>query len=379
MGFWRKIFLFGALIVASILLQTMAPSIGQIEVGLLGYGFQIQNYALITTILILIFSLSILMSVFRLFRRCFIWTSGGRRTDEEVANSIATLILTDDHEFSSLAMKTTVPSHLQIIKTAIILLRGNDKIEILDETSVHIVNIHIIKRQIQKLLHQRDIVKSIGLVEKALDKYSRFATVIQDEIFEVAMISKENNIKFHFDPRKFKYNLSSSFAEKYYVSIALLEFRLEHSDEIKLKILEKVFYGYPANCHVAVAFLDYILEHEHDDHTDKKIIDIIGQVFVLNPNRIFADYLLKVNRKDLFEVAQKIVQSVSETNIERAWFMLIISTKLHLLAKAKEIIKQHIVDSIHAPELAKFYVQNCAELSKDAEILEIIKQVCNGD
>jgi predicted regulator of amino acid metabolism with ACT domain len=234
-------------------------------------------------------------------------------------------------------------------------------------------------QNIQKLLRQKDIAKGIGLVEKALDKYARYAAVIQDEILEVAMISKENNIKFYFDPKKFKYNLSSSFIEKYYISIALLEFNLEHSDEIKFKILEKVFYEYPANCRVATTFLDFILERWHDDHMDKKIIDIIERVFALNPSRVFANYLLKVNRKDLFEVAQRIVQTVAETNIERAWFMLIISTKLHLLAKAKEIIIQHLGDNIHASDLAKFYVENYTELSKDAEILESVKKICDEE
>ncbi|MDR2598595.1 MAG: hypothetical protein LBC25_02650 [Holosporales bacterium] len=377
MGFWRKAFLFGVVIVSSVLLQTIAPSIGQIEISLPGYGFQIQNYALITALLVLIFFWIILRAIYKLLLRCFSWTSGNK-TDEEIANSIATLILADDHEFLSMTMRTTLPPRLQIIKTALILLRGNNKLEVTDETAVQIVNIHIIKRHIQKLLHQRDIIKSIELVEKALNKYARYAAVIQDEILEVAMISKENNIKFHFEPRKFKYSLSSSFIEKYHTSIALLEFHLEHNDETKCKIIEKVFHEYPANHRVATTFLDFIIERGHDDHTDKQIIDIIGQIFALNPNRVFANFLLKVNRKDLFEVAQKIVQPLAETNIERAWFMLIISTKLHLLAKAKEIIGQHLGDSIHAFDLARFYVQNYVELSKDAEIFETIKRICDG-
>ncbi|MDR1034877.1 MAG: hypothetical protein LBL32_03005 [Holosporales bacterium] len=376
MRFWERTFLFGAIILASILLQVLAPSIGYVEVNLSGYCVQIQNYALITGLLVVIFTCGILKAVYRLGRRCFIWIFGNR-TDGGAANSMAALILADKHEFLPLAMRTMVPNHLRIIKTAIILLRESDKFEVMEETDVQIVNIHIIKQHIRKLLRQRDIAKSIKLIERALGRYARYVTVIQDEILEVAVNSKKNNIKFYFDPRRFKYNLASSFVEKYYVSLALLEFSIEHNNEAKLKVLEKVFSNYPSNYGVAITLLEFILEHEQTDSLNKKVIDIIKQVFALNPNRTFANYLLKVNRKDLFEVAQTIVQPVAETNIERVWFMLIISIKLHLLAKAKEIIRQYLADKMYIADLSQYYVQNYSELSQDSEIIEIITEICN--
>jgi hypothetical protein len=364
------------IIAASILLQVVAPSIGRVEISLLRYGAQIENYALITTLLIAVFAWCTLKSICLWIWRSLRLGSKKKIDDKKAADAIATLILSDDYEFLPLAMKTTIPAHLQVVKTAVLLFRGCDKIEATtEETAPQIVNINIMKRNIQKLLKSGDIVKSIALVRKATDKYTRYATIIKDEILEIALLSRENGIKFNFDPSKFKYNFSRSFMEEYCVSIALLEFRLEHNNDAKLKILEKIFSNYPANSKVAITLLDFITEQGHSDATDKKIISIIKQAFALNPNRILAYYLLKVNRKDLFEVAQTIVSTVIDTNIDKVWFMLIVSTKLNLVAKVKEIIKHHLFDQNCVDDLSKFYIQNHEILSKDGEIVEIIGEI----
>jgi hypothetical protein len=388
MKYRTKFFSLVLCIVGCIILQAYAPSIGKIDIDCAGLIAHIEIYAVIASILIIFCSWITLKSILFAIYNCPLWRH--KRTDEEIANILASLILSEDREFTQRVSKIEVPRHLQVIKTSITLLRWSDdnKIEITDSAEVDIVNVHIIKRDLREYLRQGKVIESIKLANKAIDKYPKHTPIVRDEILEVALLAKRNQIGFRFDPRKFKYNLDPQFIEKYYVSVQLLEFHLEYKPEIQIKILEKAFDNYPANLNIVINFLEIITIQDVSDEMNTKIIDIIKRAFPLNPNRIMAYYLLKTDRKDLFEIVQTIVsfptEILNDSNgsmpydiIEKAWFMLIISTKLNLISKAREIIKLYLADQMNAADLAKFYVQNHNVLSKDEGINELIRETCN--
>jgi hypothetical protein len=90
-----------------------------------------------------------------------------------------------------------------------------------------------------------------------------------------------------------------------------------------------------------------------------------------NPNREFASYLLSLHRKDIFEVVQEMTSSIDNNNIEKLWLLLIISTKMEFISKAKEIIKK-ILEIDNTNDIFKFYIENEDLLSKDKGIVKLL-------
>lgn len=368
MKFWKKFWLFVLSIIIVSFLHIYTKDIGKIEFSLANKEITVGLYVISIAILSFWFSCFIIKSFFTWIISLFVKD----KSAEEIRsiNELAKLIVSSDYDISQNIEKISVIESMSVLKTAIILKQNIKTNRYIEKAGIPAVDIHILKRDLQDLIKKQDLKNSINLVEKILKKYTEYVNLVRDEILEISKLAKLNDIHFNFDPRKFKYNLPKSFIEKYLISLDMMDFEKESNPEAKLKIIERIYKNYPHNIFVANVFLDFI----EPSNNSKKIIEIIKASFELRPDRNFAYNLIKTGRKDVFEVAQEISQNVSDNNIEKLWFLLIIATKLGFVQKSKELIKK-IYDNDETDEIFRFYVENQTELSKDSEIIEILKGI----
>ncbi|MDR1234124.1 MAG: hypothetical protein LBJ92_03215 [Holosporales bacterium] len=371
MRFWTACLVYIIIISTCLILQSYSPSIGEISISVLQYNVVIEVYAFISAIFAALFIYYIVKSFILWASGLSIWSTATR--ERIITEELAEAIITDNHSSSKLA-NLNVPDRLNIIRTAIILRHRSDGFEITAETGVLGIDIHIMRYRLRRLLNQGDVYKGVQLAMDIIGRYDKYIPVVQNEILMIAELARKNAIDFKFDPRKFKYNLSQSFTEEYYISLALTDFHLSPNNDSKMKILERALSDFPANIQIASKLLDVISEQKFENF-EKKIVNIVTKTFSLRPDRSLAYHLIKINRKDILELAQKITSSIPDTNIEKIWFMLIISTKLNLVSKAKEIIKHHFKDYDQLSNLSSFYIQNYEVLSSDNEIVEIMRRM----
>jgi ribosome biogenesis protein Nip4 len=119
-------------------------------------------------------------------------------------------------------------------------------------------------------------------------------------------------------------------------------------------------------------FLEFIENGNPGGYSDKKKIDIIKQAFLAKPNRNIAYSLLEMDRKDVFEVAQEITKSVDDLNLEKLWFLLIISTKLGFTQKIRSLLES-IREIDKSDDIYKFYIHNYQLFENPDIILNIIE------
>ena len=125
-----------------------------------------------------------------------------------------------------------------------------------------------------------------------------------------------------------------------------------------MKILERLHREYPANIDVLCRFLDFASEK----FDDKKVLEIIENTISINPNRKLTEYLLKVNKNDIFEIAQSMMSGISENNIEKLWILLIIAVEKKFLARTKELVKK-IPEIDKSRDLFEFFTKHFEFLS----------------
>ncbi len=367
MKIWRKFWSLLILTLIFVILQLSAPEIGHLEFSIINRDFSIGIYAIIsiwTFVWLICFSI----------KAFFIWFvslffKNKTAEDTKSINGLAKLIVSDDFDFSREFEKTFTTENMSILKIAIAIKRGLD-IKNFDKTGLHCIDIYLIKSELEKYIKNGNINALINLANKAVKNYYENIGVISNEILETAKLAKKNNIYFYFDPSKFKYNLPQTFIDKYNYSLELQDFELESNFEKKLKIIERLRKNYPSNIIVLSKYLDFAFENNIEE---KKILNSLKETLQLNPNREIAEYLLKTNRKDIFELTQSYLSNVSDKNVEKLWILLIISTKLEYVHIAKDLIRK-ITNIDQSDEIYKFYIKNHDILSKDKEIALIITE-----
>jgi hypothetical protein len=369
MSFLRKLFGFVVVIITLVVLQIYSKDASCLELHCFGKDFSIGIYFLVAGLLSLLFTIFFVKSFLKWLVLLF---SKNKKTEEgKSIKQIAELIIASDYDFVDLFKKTTVIDKFMPIKTTLSLKRNLAIGRNIDKTDISSVDIHIMKLRLKKLIDQNELYAAIELAYKVIKKYAEYLLVVQNEILEVAQLAKKNSISFCFDPRKFKYGLPQRFIDDYFISLGMINFDIESVIEKKLRIIEKLHREYPNNLSVLQTFLDFITVNDSIKYNDKKIVDAMKETISVNPNRVLAYYLLKLNRKDGFELAQELTASVEDGNVERLWLLLIVATKMNFVTKAKELIKK-IVEIDDSGDIFKFYMQNNEILSADNEILKMI-------
>lgn len=370
MKIWRKFWFLLVLTLILAVLQFSMPEIGHLEFQVANKEFTIGIYAILTIwacIWLICFSI----------KSFFIWFISlffKNKTAEEIKsiNGLAKLIISDDFEFSRDFEKTFTTEHMNILKVALAIKRGIN-FKNFDKTGLHCIDIYLIKSELKKFIKNGNINAAVSLANKVIKKYYENINVVSNELLEIAKLAKKNSIDFYFDPSKFKYNLPQSFVDQYNYSLELQDFDSEANFEKKLKIIERLRKNYPSNILILIKYLEFAFENNIEE---RKILYSIKETLKINPNRQIAKYLLKINRKDILEIAQSYLADISDKNIEKLWILLIISTKLEYIHIAKELIHK-IIEIDQSDYLYKFYIKNYAILSKDKDIASIIAERLN--
>jgi tetratricopeptide (TPR) repeat protein len=286
-------------------------------------------------------------------------------------NEMARLIVATDYDFVNLFHKTHISDRMKVLKTALSLKRGLATTHISEKTGIRCIDIYIIKLDLGKHIKKGELREAVEIASKAIKKYPEYLEVIQDELLEVAKLARKNKIFLSFDPRKFKYNLSSGYIHKYILAMDEIDFHLEQDVEYKLKHIEQMLKKYPGNTNVLQIFLDFLTVNSSIKYDDKKLLQHVRAVLSTNPIRELASYLLKLNKKNILELAQEQMTTIENDNLEKLWLLLVIATKMNILARAKELI-QTIIEIDKTKDIYKFYVENMDILSADANILQIL-------
>lgn len=373
MRFWRKFWSLFIFCLILLLLQFSAPEIGHLNFNMADREFSIGIYAILSlwvSAWLVCFSIK---SFFVWFLNLFF----KNRTAEESRSiqGLAKLILDNDSNFQKDFEKTFTTDSMNVIKTALAIKRGLN-ISTFEKTGLHCIDIYLIKTELAKHLKNVNTNAAIELANKAIKNYYENIEVISDELLALAKLAKKSDIKFSFDPSKFKYNLSQQFIEEYNCSLALVDFESESNFDKKLKIIENLRKNYSANIDITKTYLDFAFDNNIDE---KKILNAIKDSLSVNPNREIAPYLLKLNRKDIFELTQSYLSNIGDKNIEKLWILLIISTQLQYIHIAEDLIYK-ILELGELDELCRFYITHYSELSKDESIiLAINKRLDNGN
>jgi hypothetical protein len=358
MKFFKKLFCFFFFILTFILLHCYAPEMGRIDLLIQNWTVSIGVYIIAASFLAIWFVLSTLKSFFSFFVRLF---SRDKKSELlESIDNIAELIQLDGEDFSKLINKLYISSKFEIIKKSLITQKNYGNCKTLSLTGNKLIDIKILKAQLQDRLSQDDVINSIELARKIINNYGDLVPKVQDEVLRTAILTKRHNLNFSFDPRKYKYNLSPKFIKKYLFSIDLLDLDVISDTDSKLKLIEKITKKHDEIADSYNILLKFIEENNIKKYDDKRIIEIIKKSFEILPNRDLAYDLIRLNKHDQFEVSQEITKNISDDNIEKLWFLLIVSLKSGFYAKAREIVKS-LETKENIGKILTFYYKNNQE------------------
>ena len=342
---FRYKFLISAILVM-VLMQVCINNFEPIHISFMQYKFRIGIYTICALILLKWLIQVLIRNAIKSIKQLFCYC----KNHEEV-KQLAMAILYEDVNTSHIS------EELQPIRAAL-LLRNN--IECHTKTGIKEIDIYIIKQELRTYLQGHHYNTAVNVVNKSIKEYPSGTNIIKNEILELAKQAKNERIKFEFDAKKSKYKLSKQFIEKFYVELGFVECAMSESN--KLQILEKLYKNFPKNIRV----MKYLLEFK----TGSETIDLIKKMFITKPDRNLAYIFLKLyNNNDNLEIAQKILNSVPDNNIEKIWFLLIVATKMQYYTKIKELITKVNSEPL---QLADFYVKNYEILSQDSEIIKKI-------
>lgn len=365
MGFLGKFLTFIFLEILLFLLQLFAKEIGSLSFNFQGHEFKIGIYlvgiAIISAIFVIFIIKSSLSFVLNLFS-----TNKTSRDQKEISN-VVKLIVSNDFEFMKLFPKVELSENLKVLKIALALKRNLLPGKFSEKTGIREVDILLQKRTLQILLNSGEINKAIELSNNIINHYPKGVKVIQEELLKISQNAIQNNLKFYFDPKMFKYELSQDYISKYIISIELIKSEQESDSKKKTSILERLHKSYPENNSILIELL------KTGNFNDKKTLELINDTISINPNRQISKYLIALNRNDIFEKTQSMLSQISNENIEKLWILLDIATQKEFLTKVKELIsKLVIIDK--SLDITKFYIKHQEFLSRDSEILNIIKK-----
>ncbi|GHT88662.1 hypothetical protein FACS1894113_1600 [Alphaproteobacteria bacterium] len=365
MNFLKKTILFAVFITGFILLHSYFKELGIIELTVMNHRISVGLYATFAFLIFIFLILYILKYFLSLISKFF---SKENNLVESVQN-IAELILQNDKDFMQNINKFYISEELEIIKKALMLQRDCCSCKDLDLTGFKILDTRILKLKLNDFLEKNDIVRAISLGQKLISKHAKYLPIVQNELIKVATIARKNNIKFIFNPRKFKYNLSKNFADKYLFDIEILSLENIKEKNLKLKFLEKIVKKFNEINDSYDAILKFIKENNINEYDEKYIIKFIKNSFEILPNRNLIYYLLDLNKANQFEIAQEITANISNDNIEKLWFLLIVALSAGFCLKCQEIIEKlnKIVDK---KELLEFFYKSKPEYIINLKLTE---------
>jgi hypothetical protein len=374
MRFWKKFWTAVFAMMTLCLMQVYLTEIGKLEFSLFGVEFAVGLYMVAMFLVLFWLVYSTLKALCVLVASLF--TKNKNADEIKSVTGIVGLVVADDHDFVSAFDKTSVLDHLRIIKTALALRRGlltNKKVEM---TGLRCVDIYILRLELKRYIKDGELHGAIGVANVAIKKYAEYVNVIQEELLETAIIARKNGISLHFDPRKFKFNLTPSYAERYMLEMERLDFQLEPDPRQKQRQIEKMLKKYDGNHEVLLWFLKFTNTNESIKYDDERVLSHMKSVLSKSPVRWLAPHLLNLNRKDIFEVAQEQMASVPESNLEKLWLLLELATHLGFITKAKDLIWS-IAKLDKTADLFKFYAKNAESFASYPEVTEIMRERAN--
>ncbi|MDR1333251.1 MAG: hypothetical protein LBJ69_02495 [Holosporales bacterium] len=375
MRLWKKFIALIAVLAVLFLMQMHAHDACNLEMEIRDRHLTVSMYFIAALFVSLLFLKALLRSLIALLISPFSRFSNGAHNKS--VRQVVDLILASDNEFPHMFETAKIENRLSPIKTAIALRRNLYTDSIASNSGIPRIDIFIAKLKLRSLLSRNELKQAIEVAQLAVKKYPKLVSVIQDEVLEVAKLARQSGDLFSFEPRKFKYGLSRKFISEYLSTIGLLDFESEQNVQKKIKIVERILDDDPGNTSALIALLDTLRTTDLVKYSDKKVIQIIGRSLSLNPNRILADYLLRLNRPDVFELAHDMMSSIDNNNTEKLWFLLIVATGGGLITKARDLITM-LTKLDKSDEIYRFYVDNIAVLSADHEIVKILKdRSCN--
>ena len=375
MGFNKKFLVIIIAIVIMVIMQVYVNSIEPIEFSFLGYKVHIGIFTIGILFCLKWLIKLIINSVCSFFIKLFL--SNKSLGDQKTINNIAQLILVPRDEFVSKLHNLSLLEKYKNITTALI-IKNNVKINYsLNKTDVKGIDIYLLNNELQELFELKKYDNALDLINNIIKKYKHEVNVIKDKILELAKYCKENDIKFKFNPKKSKYKLDKEFINNYEIEMEMIKFKMTNDNDDKLKIVEYLYKKFPLNKKTGLYLLRFLAQYKPAKYSDSKIIELVQNIFTANPDRELAYIFLNLyNQNNVFEVSQQMLLSVSNNNIEKLWFLLIMATNTKLFNIIKELIKNIIdlnsIDDNNIMHLNTFFIKNYDLLSKDDSIVKLI-------
>ena len=386
MGFNKKFILIVIAIVIMVILQVYLNNIKPIEFSFAGY----KVYVGIFTIGIFFCLKWLIKLIINSVASVFVKFLLSKRTldDTKSVNNIAHLILLSNEDFKKEIRNISVIDKYKNIMTALIIKNNIKTNYLLSKTELKEIDVHLLDKELAELLEFNKYSEALQLINTIIKKYSHDIHVVQDKIIKIAKYAKENNLEFKFNPKKSKYNLGKEFISNYEIEIEMTNFNMINDNNDKLKIVEYLYKKFPLHKKTGLYLLQFLEEYKTSKYSDERIISLVHNIFMANPNRELAYIFLKLyGQSNIFEVSQEMLQTFPNYNIEKTWFLLIIATNMKLLNIIPELItniiecNKNIVDmnrcnnNIKQSEinnLNKFFIENYNILSSNQEILKSI-------
>lgn len=369
--FLRKFFLFILAIAVIVILQLYGKEFGRFEFTICERIFSVGVYVMCLVTILIYFILFVIKSFFNWMYSVFRYNEIAET--EKSVRGLAKLIVSNEHDFARLYEKTAVIDSLQALKIALALKRKFGKDKHFEKTGIPCIDIYVFGRRLQRLLDAGEVKASVTLATYITQNYAEHVEIIKEELLEVAISSKRNNIEFIFNPSRFKYNLPPKYIEEYDIRLKLLEF--EMSDDIikKFEMLQKLHKEYVDRVDILLLLLDFFTEYMEAKGTPddmKWVLKVIKETISVNPNRNVVKYLLRSGRNDVFELAQSMMSNVPEDNVEKNWILLKLAIAKNFNLQAKELAKR----LIKARELNNMF----EFISSEPEVVKILREM-KGD
>jgi hypothetical protein len=371
MRFWKKFVTFVAVIAVLFIMQVYSPDAFDLEISIRDKHATVSVFCVAAALAVLLFIKALLRALFVLARIPFAKLRA--RTYSKSVGHIVDLILSDDSEFPRLFAATNVERLFDPIKTAIALKRNFYIGQTVGYTGIPRIDVFVTKLRLHDLISNGELMQAISIANVTMKKHQHLVPVVQEEILDIASLARKGGVPFSFNPRKFRYGLSREFIARYIVTIGLLEAEAEQSVTKKIKIIEGILDAYPGDTNVLITLLELLQMVDQVVYSDKKLLQIIGRSATSNPSRRLAEYLLKFNRSDVFEIAQNFMRIVDNNNVEKLWLLLIIATSNGLITKVRDLVSR-IIELDKSTEIYKFYMNNITVLSADQEIVRMLKE-----
>lgn len=281
-----------------------------------------------------LFIVSTISSVISFFKRLF--CSESAKVRQRSIDSLIRIIIDDDIETAE--RESVIPEH-EDLKNLILLMIYNKQLnpKSFSNFKKHPKIIAIsIATNLRKKIQNNDMTSAVDAAREIIVKYPAYAYLIQNELLTIKTYCINHDIIFDIDPYKFKYNLPVQFADTFTAIKLFEQSKNEHDLKKKKKLLHKSFDLDKAN----IEIIDSLVKLFQAENNDKKILDIVQSSFTFKPQRNLVEFLLKVNRNDLFEITQELLKKTPDLNKEKLWILCEIANYLSFDSKTIDLLKK---------------------------------------